>query len=255
MGAFGAAIGLSLLSAEPARSSSVTVMAIVAGLWALWIGVSSSAAGGYLAGRMRRPVPDATPHEREVRDGVHGLVVWAVGALLVTMLTTSTLFGAGRAALQGAASATSGAASIISQQVDPLASAVDGMLRSTNANAAEAAGSDDRDSTTRIFVNSLSSGKLDAADKDYLSTRLAARAGIAKPDAEKRVDEAYAKLAQAKETAKQAAERARKMAVLTAFLTAAVLLVSGAAAWFGATLGGKHRDEEIDFSHLLGRRN
>ena len=45
MATFGSAVGLSLVSADPARSTNVTVLAIVAGLWALWIGVSASAAG------------------------------------------------------------------------------------------------------------------------------------------------------------------------------------------------------------------
>jgi hypothetical protein len=253
MATFGSAVGLSLVSADPARSTNVTVLAIVAGLWALWIGVSASAAGGYLAGRMRRPVGDASAHERDVRDGTHGLVVWATGALLVTLISTSSLFGAAKTAAQGVASATAGAASLIAQQADPLASAVDSVMR---ANApAEANGSDSRESTSRIFINGLSSGSLNAADRDYLATQLAARAGIAKPDAEKRVDETFAKLTQAKDAAKQAAEKARKMGVLTAFLTAAVLLVSAAAAWMAAMLGGKHRDEEIDLSDIIGRRS
>jgi hypothetical protein len=253
MATFGSALGLSLVSADPARSTSVTVLAVVAGLWALWIGVSASAAGGYLAGRMRRPVGDASAHERDVRDGAHGLVVWATGALLVTLLSTSSLFGAAKTAAQGVGAATSGAASLIAQQADPMASAVDSMMRSTAPN--DANGAENRESTSRIFISGLSSGALNPADKDYLSTQLAARTGISKPDAEKRVDEAFTKLTQAKETAKQAAEKARKMGVLAAFLTAAVLLVSGAAAWMAAMLGGKHRDEEIDLSHFIGRRS
>jgi hypothetical protein len=135
-----------------------------------------------------------------------------------------------------------------------MASAVDSMMRST-APTTDAKGAENRASTSRIFISGLSSGTLDPADRDYLSTQLAARTGIAKPDAEKRVDETFTKLTQAKESAKQAAEKARKMGVLAAFLTAAVLLVSAAAAWMSAILGGKHRDEEIDLSHIIGRRS
>ncbi|TCR68249.1 hypothetical protein [Bosea sp. BK604] len=250
MTAFGSAIGLTLVSPEPGRSTSVTVIAIVAGLWALWVAVSASAAGGYLAGRMRRPVADASAHERDVRDGAHGLVVWAVGALLVTVLTTSSLVGAARTAAQGVASATSGAASLLSQQADPMANALDSIMRSTGTTPVTP---DERAEAGRAFVSGLSTGKLEAGDREYLASRLSARAGIAQPEAEKRVDDAFAKLTQAKETAKQAAEKARKMAVLTAFLTAAVLLVSAAASWMGAMLGGKHRDEELNLSHLIRR--
>jgi hypothetical protein len=250
MTAFGSAIGLSLVSAEPERSTSITVLAIVAALWALWVAVSSAAAGGYLAGRMRRPAHDASAHERDVRDGAHGLVVWALGALLVTFLTTSTLFGAARTAVEGAASATSGAASLLSQQADPMGTALDNVMRSTGTTPVTP---DERAEASRIFVSGLASGKLDPADRQYIASRLASRAGIPQPEAEKRVDDAFAKLNQAKETAKQAAERARKIGVLTAFLTAAVLLVAAAASWMGAMLGGKHRDEEMDLSHLIRR--
>lgn len=250
MTAFGSAIGLTLVSPEPGRSTSLTVIAIVAGLWALWVAVSASAAGGYLAGRMRRPVADASAHERDVRDGAHGLVVWAVGALLVTVLTTSSLFGAARTAVEGVTSATSGAASLLSQQADPMANALDSVMRSTGATPVTP---DERAEAGRIFVTGLSTGKLEPADREYVASRLASRAGIPQPEADKRIDDAFAKLTQAKETAKQAAEKARKIAVLTAFLTAAVLLVSAAASWMGAMLGGKHRDEELDLSHLIRR--
>ena len=252
MAAFGSAIGLSLISVEPSRSSNFTVLAIVSALWALWIGVSSSGAGAYLAGRMRRPAGDATAHERSVRDAAHGLVVWAAGVLLVTILTTSSLLGGAKSIVAGASSVASGAASLVTQQLDPLATSIDGLMRTTGPAAQQ--GSGDRDSTTRIFVNSLSAGTLDPGDRTYLASQVATRANIPQADAEKRVDEAFAKLMQAKETAKQAAERARKIAIMTAFLTAAGLLVSGAAAWMAAMLGGKHRDEEMDLSHLFGRR-
>jgi hypothetical protein len=249
--AFGSAIGLTLVSAEPGESASITVIAIVAGLWALWVAVSASVAGGYLAGRMRRPVADASAHERDVRDGAHGLVVWAVGVILVTMLTTSSLLGAARTAAEGVASVTSGAASVLGQQVDPVANALDGLMRSADATPVS---EEERAQVSRIFMKGLSTGTLEPADRDYLASRIAARAGIAQPEAEKRIDEAFARLNQAKETARQAAEQARKMAILTAFLTAAVLLVAAAASWMGAMLGGKHRDEELDLSHLMPRR-
>lgn len=239
---FGAAVGLSLVSADFERSTSATALMVAGTLWALWITVSCCAAGGYLAGRMRQPIPDATREERSIRDGAHGLLVWAVGALLITMVASSTLFGAARTAASGIAAAGSGAATLISQQADPMGTALDGVMRTTGATNVTPA---ERDEASRIFVNALASGKFDPADREYLASRLAARAGIAQPEAEKRVDDALARLNQAKETAKQAAERARKIAVLTAFMTAAALLVGAAAAWWAAGLGGEHRDENL----------
>ena len=51
--------------------------------------------------------------------------------------------------------------------------------------------------------------------------------------------------------ARDAAEKARKFSLLLAFLTAATLAVSAAAAWWAATRGGMHRDQGKDFSALV----
>jgi hypothetical protein len=251
MAAFGSAIGLSLVSADTARSTGMTALTIAAGLWAIWITVSACWAGGYLAGRMRRPAADASDHERHVRDGAHGLVVWAAGALIVTALASSSLFGAAKTAATGVAAASSGAAALIAQQADPLGTALDSVMRT---NGAAPPSAEERQEASRIFMSGLSSGKLEAADRDYIASRVAARMNIPQPEAQSRVDDAFTKLNQAKETAKQAAERARKIAVITAFLTAAVLLLGAAAAWMAAQLGGKHRDEEMDLGSVFGSR-
>lgn len=251
MTAFGSAIGLSMVSAETGRSTGLLALAIAGALWALWITVSACAAGGYLAGRMRRPAIDASAHERHVRDGAHGLVVWAAGALLIAVMTTSSLLGVAKTAATGVAATAAGAGALISQQADPMGSALDSVMRSAGTTAPTPA---ERDEASRILISGLSTGKLEQVDRDYIASRIAARMNIPQADAEKRIDEAFAKLNQAKETAKQAAERARKTAVITAFLTAAVLLVGAAAAWLAAQLGGRHRDEEMDLSGIFGRR-
>lgn len=248
MAAFGSAIGLSLVSAETGRSTSMMALAIAGALWALWITVSACGAGGYLAGRMRKPLSDGSSHERGVRDGAHGLVVWAVGALLVAFITSSSLMGAARTAASGAAAVATGAGSLVSQQADPLASALDTVMRS---NGATPPTQGEREEASRILVRSLASGSFDAGDREYVASRMATRMNIPQAEAEKRIDGAYARLNEAKETAKQAAEKARRTGIIVAFLTAAVLLVGAAAAYLAAMLGGSHRDEEID---LFGAR-
>ena len=45
-------------------------------------------------------------------------------------------------------------------------------------------------------------------------------------------------------------ETARKGGILLAFLTAATMVLGAAAAWWGAGVGGRHRDENFDASHL-----
>ena len=113
MTAFGSALGLSLVS--PYKGPSPLVFYIALALWFVWITVSSFVAGGYIAGRMRRPIEGATTHESQVRDGVHGLVVWAVavaiGAWLATWLISSAVKGGAEVAKSGASSVSSGATS------------------------------------------------------------------------------------------------------------------------------------------------
>lgn len=251
MAAFGSALGLSLVSAETGRSSSLALVTIAGGLWLIWITVSACFAGGYLAGRMRRPVQDVRTHERDVRDGAHGLLVWAVGALLVTMVASSSLFGVAKTAASGASAAATGAASLLNQQADPLASTLDSVMRNTGATPPTA---EERAEASRILIGGMASGSLEAADRDYLASRVAARMNIPQPEAQARIDAAFTKLQQAKETAKQAAEKARKSAIITAFLTAAVLLLGAATAWFAAQMGGRHRDEDSDLDGFFSRR-
>ncbi len=80
---FGSAVGLAVttpLRGEDWRGSAGIV---ATGLWVLWTQVTASIAGGYLAGRLRAPVGNSSEHEREIRDGAHGLLVWATGTVAV----------------------------------------------------------------------------------------------------------------------------------------------------------------------------
>jgi hypothetical protein len=90
-------------------------------------------------------------------------------------------------------------------------------------------------------------GAFDAADKSYVAELVSQRTGLPPEEASKRVEEVVAR-------AREAAEGARKYGILVAFLYAASMLVSAGAAWWAATLGGKHRDERVDYSHLLSAR-
>jgi hypothetical protein len=83
-----------------------------------------------------------------------------------------------------------------------------------------------------------------AADREYLVTLAARRAGITPEEAERRIDEVSAQAARIKQQAREAADEARRMAMLAAFFAAASLMISAAAAYFGGTLGGGHRDRQ-----------
>ncbi|MBZ9811162.1 MULTISPECIES: hypothetical protein [unclassified Mesorhizobium] len=77
---FGSSAGLALGSPTlPNGGASWNVLA--AGLWVVVVAVASSAAGGYVAGRMRTRWEDSDANESEFRDGIHGIAVWALATL------------------------------------------------------------------------------------------------------------------------------------------------------------------------------
>jgi hypothetical protein len=82
---FGSAIGLAATSPFHADRELTPGGMIAIGLWILWIQVTASMAGGYLSGRLRAPLTSVADHEREVRDGFHGLLVWATGTVAVAL--------------------------------------------------------------------------------------------------------------------------------------------------------------------------
>ena len=96
---------------------------------------------------------------------------------------------------------------------------------------------------TRVFAASLKSGQLDARDRTMLVQTVMQQTGLPQAEAEKRVDDAYAELKAAEQKARDAADKARKAALITAFAAAATLLLGCAAACAGATAGAKHRAE------------
>ncbi len=79
---FGAAVGISdfdyMRTNIPTREQMIG-----GGVYVLIIQLLAFTLGGYVAGRMRAPVTNNPTHEREVRDGIHGLMVWATGTVLV----------------------------------------------------------------------------------------------------------------------------------------------------------------------------
>ncbi|MGE0748198.1 MAG: hypothetical protein AB7K86_23255, partial [Rhodospirillales bacterium] len=278
--AFGAAIGLTLTSPHRGEGASLTAIAVVSALWLLWVQVSSFAAGGYVTGRLRRRLFEGTPHEADMRDGLHGLVVWGIGALAAMLLAASTIAGAARTGAEVAATAASGiaagamtaaggAAAAASGQsgpsgqgaqsspADPFGYTVDLMFRS-DAQPAPGDTAASRQEAVRILAAGAASGSIPQEDRAYLARIVSARTGLSQPEAEARVNEviaqARATAQAAEEKAREAADQARKAAILVAFLSAASLLVGAAAAWWAARLGGTHRDEGTDFSAMIRTR-
>lgn len=178
--AFGAALGLSFASPYDGEGYSVAAFAIAAGLYMLWVQVMSFFMGGYVTGRLRARTPGASDHEVDVRDGLHGFVMWAVGVIAAAIIAFAGAGGVGAAA--------------------------------------------------HAPQNQVAASVAAVAEREVNQATAAEQANPKAPDAT---------------TAERRAEVARKWSVISAFITAASLLVGAAAAFFGAHSGGNHRDKDV----------
>ena len=253
--AFGSAVGLSLGSAEPGEGVSLGWISIASGIWFIWVAITAFAAGGYAAGRLRRAASGVGIDEVETRDGAHGLVVWALATLLAGVMAANGIGGLTGAAARAAGDAA-GTASEAAAEV--AGSAGSGSYEDVGASllrcGGDAAGTRDIDAAQiGSILSSAAAGEgLSQSDRDYLTNTLAARTGLTPEEAGARIDEAMTRAEEIREAAIDAAETARVAAAIGAFVVAATLMAGAAAAYFGATAGGRHRDEAMPF-RTLGR--
>lgn len=260
---FGAAIGLSATSPWPNSGVSARVIATLALLWAMMQQIGAFMVGGYVAGRLRARWQGTPQHEVEFRDGLHGGLVWAVGVVIGAALFMATAGAAARTGSELAGKAAT--AATLPTAGEAMDGVLDGLLRPTTlaqatgspssaatpaagaGQRALAAGSDQaRSEMARILTSAVASGSLSASDRAYLIQVVAQRSGVSQQEAEKRVNDAFT-------AARAAADKARKGAILTGFVTAAALIVSFGAAWWAALQGGRHRDNAVPASFAVAR--
>jgi hypothetical protein len=170
----------------------------------------ASSMGGYLAGRLRTKWANVHTHEVYFRDTAHGFLVWAVGLVITAVFLTST-----------AASMIGGTARAGTTLHEDIGSAQSGT-----------------DSNGLILANGLRQRGIPPSDKSYLAQIVAAKTGVSEPDAEKRVDEAYAQ-------AQRAADTTRKALAHSMYWTFLAFLIGAFFASFAATIGGKQRDRVL----------
>jgi hypothetical protein len=227
--AFGSAIGLALSSTAPTWRDASLALVLASGLYLLLVAVAAYAVGGYVAGRLRARLTVGSEDEIEFRDGTHGLLVWGLATLITVVLAIGAAQSLARLAAPGGATgptASVGGENIIAFDLDRLFRAErrpEGDLTYARAEAA------------RILLTVASHRGMQADDRAYLVRLVAARTGLSAADAERRVNEVAAR-------AKENIDRARKSAVMLAFMAGAAALLGAAVAWFAACAGGRHRD-------------
>lgn len=240
--AFGSALGMSLASLSSGASLPALGLVMALGLWFIWLQVTASIGGGYVTGRLRRRLGDSPRHEAGMRDGMHGLVVWALGVFIGALVAAwiATIGTLGAATVASGASANPQAAHMMGDYYIDLLLRPGQPAQPTTGGNSPAMTTDIRAEIGRLLtLNRVTSA--DSADRSYLISRMAAATGLSEQEAEKRLDTTLA-------TMKSRADQARRLGVLVAFITVASLLVSAVAAWWAAMRGGSHREENIDHS-------
>lgn len=235
--AFGSGIGLSVASAAPTWRTASPGLGMLSGLWVMLIALGSFALGGYMAGRFRtRHTPGARADEVEFRDGMHGLMTWALAVIISAIVALTLATGAAPLAAEreaGSAGATADASAGVPRNV---MYDVDRLLRTERRN--DAPNRDGvRGEVGRLLANSINPLTFYPEDRAYLSRVVAAETGIAAPEADRRVDLVVRGL-------RDQTNRARRAAVVLAFMTATSLLLGALVAWMAAGMGGRHRDED-----------
>ena len=261
----GVGLGLSSVSPWARDGVSATTFGVSTILWLTLTQLLASAMGGYLAGRLRTKWIEVHSDEVYFRDTAHGFLAWAMASLATAALLTSVIGSilsggvqAGASVAGGvvntAGSALSGAApsTRLAQGSDggPMGYFVDSLFRRDVAapatDTADRTSAKDTAEVSRIFMNVSRAAPLPAEDVRYVGQIVAQRTGLSQQDAEKRVTDVYAK-AQAKvrdaeETAREAADKARKTSAYSALWLFVSLLIGAFVASLAATFGGGRRD-------------
>jgi hypothetical protein len=224
--AFQAAIGMATASPAPTWRDASIALWVLSGIYAILVALLSFGLGGYITGRMRTPLTGRhTTDAVEFRDGVHGVLSWALATLIGALLALALAQSATRLAAPSAGSAVA-AENSLAYELDQLFRAERRPDVDMTYPRAEAG---------RILLTAGGHNGVSAEDRAYLNRLVASRTGLGAPEAEARVTTVVAR-------AREALRRARATGVIVGFMTAAALLIGAAAAWFGACAGGRHRD-------------
>jgi len=228
--AFGSAVGLAVLSSSPTWRDVSPALTVASGIYLLLTALASFGLGGYVAGRLReRWHPSAPSTVVEFRDGTHGVLAWAIAAVLSGLVIAASVAEVVSKAVEPATSSTATTGEpLIAYELDNLFRAERRPPETDLTYSRAEAG--------RILLAATGRQGITADDRAYLVRLVASKTGISPGDAEHRVDTAIT-------GATTALQKARRSAVILDFSTAASLLLGAAAAWFAACAGGRHRDD------------
>jgi hypothetical protein len=228
---FAAAVGLAVTSTAPTWRDSSIALVLLSGLYLVLVALASYAFGGYLAARIRSPVTANPGADAEYRDGLHGILTWALATVLTGLMLLVTAQALPRLAAPSAGSAGP-ATSIAGENI--IAFDLDRLFRGGDRRQ-QVDSERTRAEAARILLTVSSHEGMRADDRSELVRLVSSTTGLPAADADRRVTEVAAQ-------AKRNIDRARRSAVILAFMAGAAALLGAAAAWFAAVAGGAHRD-------------
>lgn len=251
----GLGVGVSTIDAASGDSPSAAALTGGAAAWFVLSGILASAAGGYLAGRLAGKLSRST-------SGYHGLVAWAVSALLVVYLLTSTVGGLVGGAFNGLSSAVGGlgrtaggAIQTVAQTAAPSLAQTANPLGQIERQVRDGLGGQDPAAlrgAAADAVRALLSG--DASQQQQARERavqaLAQAQGVSPDQARQQVAQYEQQYRQTVEETRRRAVEAADIAARTtsrgAFVAALAMLLGAAAAFFAARAGT--RRDTLDFA-------
>lgn len=224
----GLGAGLGFASMSPwSGGPSAASFTIVAGIWLIVTQWLSAGLGGYVTGRLRTRWINLHTDEVTFRDTAHGLITWALAAVVGAGL----LVAAGSSALGGGAKLAAKAGPEMARPYD-----ADLLLRRTSPETGASNGSDQHGEVMHILAKDAAAGQMPDEDRAYLVSLVAARTGLSQEEAQKRVDQVSTEV-------KQAADTARKSAAAFSLFAAFSMLIGAFIAAVAAAIGGQQRDE------------
>jgi hypothetical protein len=230
--ALGSGLGLASVSPWSGSGASAATFTVMTAIWLIVVQWVASGLGGYLTGRLRSKWVSVHTHEVFFRDTAHGLIMWALAAVLGVALLASAVASALDTGVQVAGSAASGAANITAAAANPYD--IDTLFRSSRPDE-NAPASNSNMEATRILGHALTAGQMPPADRTYLAQLVAARSGLSQEEAQRRVDTVMTQ-------ARQAADTARKAGAMASIYVALSMLIGAFIAGVAAAVGGRVRD-------------
>jgi hypothetical protein len=256
----GSGIGLSV--ASPYRvSPSSTTLTLIGAIWLLMAQAFGFACGGYLAARMRSHFVDDASAEGRFRDGAQGFLVWSLGVVITALFvalaglyTASMATNASASLITAAANGSENSGGSVTNTTDYF---VDMLFRpgpAGNAAAANdnaAANNQSRAEAGRVLAHAVTQGQLSNDDRTYLAQLVSQRTGLSPDEAQQRVTNVENK---ARDSVKQAADKAAKAGAYLSFWTFMSLLFGVVAAVLGGILGGESRLDDAAWSPAIQPR-